>query len=365
LYPVAFGRTYDDLVPTLQRLAPPPLTADPDTGIKCINEHEPKPEIFGRDSEVESVVTALLAGKPAIVAGGPGMGKTAVATAALYDPRVISKFGRRRVFASLEAATEPRAILSKLVEQLGLPPTGDEVSLLRILEAAASERPLAAILDNIETVFEGDYEHSERLLNLVAPLKGLSLVVTVRGVPPAVLGAVRIEDIPKLDGRAARQAFLATSGEALAADPDLPRLLEALDGHALSLRLVAAQATGVPSLSGLRESWDEARAEILRRPGQAESRLTSVRASLLLSMNSTRMKSTPLARRLLSILALLPGGLGEPNVPPLLGDRGIVSKAKGMKPSLAYTSCDWSNADRIAVYACSLPFGNVSSLMCA
>ena len=101
LYPVAFGSTYDDLVPLLRRLAPSPLTADPDTRIKCINEHEPQPEIFGRDAEVETVVTALLAGRPAIVAGGPGMGKTAVATVALYDLRVVSKFGRRRIFASL------------------------------------------------------------------------------------------------------------------------------------------------------------------------------------------------------------------------------------------------------------------------
>ena len=129
LYPVAFGSTYDDLVPLLRRLAPSPLTADPDTRIKCINEHEPQPEIFGRDAEVETVVTALLAGRPAIVAGGPGMGKTAVATVALYDLRVVSKFGRRRLFASLDAATEPHAILAKLVEQLGLPITGDEVLL--------------------------------------------------------------------------------------------------------------------------------------------------------------------------------------------------------------------------------------------
>ena len=163
----------------------------------------------------------------------------------------------------------------------------------------------------------------------MAALKGLSIVITIRGVPPAVFGAVPIDDLRKLDSHAARQAFLAISGEALAADPDLPGLLEALDGHALSLRLVAAQATGVPSLVGLRESWDEAHAEILRRPGQAESRLTSVRASLLLSLKSARMNSTPLARRLLSLLAFLPGGLREPDESSLLGDRGAVTKARG------------------------------------
>lgn len=39
------------------------------------------------------------------------------------------------------------------------------------------------------------------------------------------------------------------------------------------------------------------------------------------------MKSAPLARRLLALLALLPAGLAEANVHTLLGERGIVSRA--------------------------------------
>jgi len=329
LYPVAFGDKYEDLIPLLRSVAPNPSTPDPDASVRCINEHEPNPEIFGREIELETIVQALLAGRTSLVAGGPGMGKTAIATAALYDPRVVSHFGRRRVFASLEAATEPRAILARFAEALGLPSTGDEVSLLRILEAFAGERSLAAVLDNVETVFESNASEAERLLNLVAALNGLSLVVTIRGVPPPVAHAVRIDDLPKLEPGAAQQAFLALAGLELISDPDLPRLLDALDGHALSIHLVAAQAAGLPSLAGLRESWDEAHAEILRRPGQKESRLTSVRASLLLSLNSARMRSTPLARRLLSLLAFLPGGLEEGAVPRLLGDLGTISKARG------------------------------------
>jgi len=110
----------------------------------------------GRDdnSELFTIVGALLAAKTVLVAGGPGMGKTAVATAALYDPRVATRFGRRRIFASLETATEPRTILAKLVEALGLPPTGDDATLLRIVEGNAAEQPFTAILDNAETVFD-------------------------------------------------------------------------------------------------------------------------------------------------------------------------------------------------------------------
>jgi tetratricopeptide (TPR) repeat protein len=304
------------------------LAADTYFDIRCIDDHEPRPQIFGRDDETETIVNSLLERKIILIAGGPGMGKTAVATAAFYDPRIIAHFGRRRVFASLETATEPRAILGKLVETLGLAPTGDEVSLLRLVEANAAEKPLAAILDNAETVFDTDRVTSERLLNLVAQVQGLSLVVTIRGVPPHVPGGMQIDNLTQLDRDAATDAFLAVAGSSFKNDQDLPHILHALDGHALSIRLVAAQAIGSTSLAGIRESWDEVHAEILRISGEEESRLTSVRASLALSLNSKRMKSTPLARRLMALLAFLPSGLVQGEVHSLLGDRGIVTKAK-------------------------------------
>jgi tetratricopeptide (TPR) repeat protein len=78
---------------------------NPEAAIRCIDDYEPRPVIFGREDEFETIVGALLGGKTALVAGGPGMGKTAVATAALFDGRVKAHFSRRRVFASLETAT--------------------------------------------------------------------------------------------------------------------------------------------------------------------------------------------------------------------------------------------------------------------
>jgi tetratricopeptide (TPR) repeat protein len=301
---------------------------DQNVNIRCIDDYEPRPQIYGRDDEVQTIVSSLLEGKTTLVAGGPGMGKTATATVAFYDPKVVAKFGRRRVFASLETATEPRAILARLVEALGLPPTGDDVSLLRILETDAAAQPLAAILDNAETIFDSDRAATERILNLVAQIQGLSIVVTIRGIPPSVPGAIQIDDLPKLAIRPAQEAFLAVAGTLFTNDPDLPHLLEALDGHALSIRLVAAQAIGLPSLKGLRESWDDAHAEILRISGEFESRLTSVRASLALSLNNRRMKSTPHARRLMALLAYLPSGLAEDDVRAVIGEKGLLTKAK-------------------------------------
>lgn len=294
-----------------------------------IDRVEPKPEIFGRDVELKTLVRAVLDRKLAIVAGGPGMGKTAVAAAAFYDPDIVSRFGSRRVFVSMETATEARALLTELVGALGLPATGDDATLLRLLAQQCAEQAVAAILDNAETAFESSRGEAERLLRLLSQIEGLHLLVTIRGVVPNVPGAVSIEDLPKLDSEAARDAFLAASGPALGEDPDLPALLEALDGHALSLQLVAARAVGLVSLRGLLDSWNEAHAKLLSRPGEIETRLTSVRASLAISLNSPRMRDLPHARRLLSVVAYLPAGLLEEDVRTILGKKGAVSRVQG------------------------------------
>jgi hypothetical protein len=151
--------------------------------------------------------------------------------------RVAKYFGRRRVFASLETTAEARGILSKLVEAFGVPPVGDEVTLLRLLETRAAARPLAAILDNAETAFETDREEAERVLRLVAQVPGLTILVTIRGVAPSIAGAKVVEDLSKLEVGPAREAFLAVAGDFFMSDRDLAHLLVALDGHALSLRL--------------------------------------------------------------------------------------------------------------------------------
>jgi tetratricopeptide (TPR) repeat protein len=319
LLPLAFGTDFNDLALFLKGLGSGNVQGEASDSVKCIDQIEPRPEIFGRAAETEEIVAALLVGRSAIVAGGPGMGKTAVATASLYDSRIVGHFGRRRVFVSLESDSEPRACLVRLADSLGLPTTGDTVSLLRLLELETAQAPVAAVLDNAETVFETDRAEAERLINLLTQQAGLSLVLTLRGAPPVIQRATTIGDLPKLDQKAAGDTFLAIAGQGFASDPNLPSLLSALDGHALSIHLVAAQATGLSALLGLRESWEDARSAILNQPGAVETRLTSVHASLALTLKGRVMKGAPFSRRLLSVLAHLPAGLSEKDIREVLG----------------------------------------------
>jgi hypothetical protein len=320
IYPVVYGRDFKQLPGFLRGLAPgsapKPASAQ---AFRCIDQHEPKPVIFGRSEEVGQIASAVLSGNTAIIAGAPGIGKTAVATSALYEEAVVRMFGRRRVFVSSDAANDARSLVSRLAEALGLPGSGEEASLLRLIEVAVNDEPVAAVLDNVEGIFEADWEGAHRTLRLLSQINGLSLVLTIRGTSPVLAGAVVIEDLSKLEHDSARQAFLAVAGVTLASDPELDPLLKELDGHALSLQLVAARSSGLPSLSTVLASWKAVHAAILAHPSALEGRLTSVRVSLALSMKSPRLAKSPFPKRILTILAYLPAGLDPKHVPQLLG----------------------------------------------
>lgn len=314
LFPVVFGARHEDLAGYLKSLVPSPQ------GLKSIDRHVPRPAIFGRDAEIDTIVNALLAGRAAVVAGGPGMGKTTAAVASLYDDRVREAFGPRRVFVSLEAASEPREMLSRTADALGLSAIGSDAAILGEIAARTPTNPTAVILDNAETVFDVDRNEAERLFRLLAQVDGLAPVLTIRHDPPTVPKAAIVGDLPKLDDVAAREAFLAIAGDGFAGDPSLAPLLAALEGHALSLSLIAARARSQPTLVKVLRRWNELHGDLLREPGAKETRLSSVRASLALSLESQRMRQCPEAQELLSLLAYLPGGLSPASLRPLLGE---------------------------------------------
>lgn len=166
--------------------------------VRCIDYEWPKPDAFGREDEIGKVARALIEGRPAVIAGGPGIGKTTVAVAAMYEPEVKARFGRRRVFATVEDAPEPRAFLAKLALALGLPAAGDEASLLRAIENACAVAPVAAILDNAETALDADQPEGQRILRLLGQVPNLSLAATVRGTPVRPPNAEVIGDLSPL-----------------------------------------------------------------------------------------------------------------------------------------------------------------------
>ena len=305
--PIVYGSDYPELVHFLEALAPPraPERAP----------FPPDPKMIGRGEQLKEVVNYILTGdRPIIVPGGPGMGKTTLALAASHNSRVRAKFGAARVFVDLQAVASADALLRALASALGVEITGATVDILASLAGHVASTPTVAILDNLETPWHAEAIKTEDILGQLAGIDGLHLVITVRGETPRVSGGARkLGDIERLGVGNSRELFLRDIDPKFAKDPALPELLEALDGHPLSIVLMSAQTDGRRELAGLMRDWSQRRADVLAR-GDAKDRLTSVRVSLELSIAQLAAD----ARRLLGLVALLPTGLQEEDVAALL-----------------------------------------------
>jgi tetratricopeptide (TPR) repeat protein len=310
--PVSYGSKYDELPGFLASLAP----TEPASSAGLL---PPPPNMIGRRDQLRQLVDYILTDKlPIVVPGGPGMGKTTLAVAAAYEPKVEARFGPRRHFVNLEAVTSADAMVRAVATALGGKPTGSLDDARALIAAAAAPAPTLVILDNTETPWHADRNATEDQFARLGAIPGLTAVITHRGDNPSIVSGKRqLPDIRKLPPDEAKALFVREAGGLFADDPDLDALVAELDGHPLSIVLVAAEADGRPTLVELLSDWQERKADLLRR-GTGDNRLTSVRVSLELSL--ARLEARPDAKRLLGLVALLPAGLDKQHIPTILPD---------------------------------------------
>ncbi|MGZ5441806.1 MAG: tetratricopeptide repeat protein [Thermoanaerobaculia bacterium] len=306
LFCVAYGEKYSDLAPFLLELAPrKTFFALPSAG-----------HCFGRTREVEEVVTALLEDKPRPVPilGGPGMGKTTIALTALHVPRVAERFRERRCFVRCDGVKSRAELAAAIALPLGLPITPEvEAAVL----AALAKGPAALVLDNMATPLDADRGPVTELLSILATIESLALGVTIRGHdrPRGVPWRSTTEPEP-LAATPAAEAFVAAAGKPeLIDDPDLPRLLEVLDGVPLAITLMGRFAQMYDTLGPVWSRWEKKRTAMLKE-GEGRDRLDNIAVSYELSIGAL---SEP-ARRLLSVLALLPGGVAYGDLEGIFSD---------------------------------------------
>jgi tetratricopeptide (TPR) repeat protein len=309
--------------------APPPSPAPPEPHL-----FPPDPVMIGRAKEEADLVAAILTGRtPVVIPGGPGMGKTTLAVSGVHDPALAARYEERRYFVPLDAVTSADAMLRALATALGVEATGSMAAVLAAIRERCNEANRLVVLDNAETPLERDQRQVEEALGHLSAAPGLALVITVRGGPPGLPKAEVFADVAPLPFEDAKQLFLRYAVGVTADDTDLAGLLRALDGHALSIRLLGTVAEGQPNLVLLRRAWQQKRAELLQE-GEGDHRLRSTRASLRLSLESPRM--TKEGRRLLALLALLPGGLWEGDLEAVMPGAGDTAALLVMRLRLAF-----------------------------
>ena len=277
--------------------------------------HNPAPEIFhGRQDYVEQAI-AMLLNQPAArlaILGPGGIGKTSIALTILHATAITSKFGEDSRFVSCEGITSTTILVDTLCTAFGLQNlSGDrESDLLVYLRHTYTSKSLLLILDNFETVWDVGTAKpdSEALLQRLGQVPLLSLIVTMRGTmhPGRVQWTRPFPTVvEKLDPAAARQVFMDIYGKN--DDDKLDELLLALDYVPLAVTLMARLGS-VFRPRELLETWDKEKTRMLSHPND-QGRLENVDVSIQISINSPRIQSTPVSLKLLSILALLPGGV--------------------------------------------------------
>lgn len=306
LFYIDYGDDYADLVPFLRSLAPPKSTyVLPNPGY-C----------FGREREVAEVVDALLADKPQPlpILGGPGMGKTTIALKALHEKRVTERFRDRRWFVRCDGVKSRNDLAGAIAGTLKLPITPSvEQTVLDELATA----PAALVLDNAETPLDADESQVEELLSILANIESLALVATIRGHRrPRGAPWLASTEPQRLTDSAAADTFVAVSGKPqFAGDPDLSRLLVALDGVPLAVTLMARFAEVFESLEPVWQRWTKKRADMLK-DGEEPDRLKNIAVSYELSIGVLSERG----RRMLSVLAMLPAGVAHIDLEGVFAD---------------------------------------------
>jgi transcriptional regulator with XRE-family HTH domain len=311
-----------------------PLAATREAGIP------PRPDLVGRDGEVASLAAAWLGTPPGAVAvlGAPGIGKSTICLAALYDEQVVQRFGERRWFIRCDGAVSAPVLLSRLAAELKVLGGGSSDSLADRVRAVLSAGPAVVVLDNFETPWTADPVPVEELLRMIATIPQVGVAISARGTSrpagPRWRDFAVISPLPVAD---ARRLFLTVAGTGVARDSRLDRLLAELDGVPLAVELMAYAAQGQDDLAEVAQRWQAERTGMLARMGGARREL-SVAVSVEASITTPLM--TVSAERLLRMLGMLPNGVALDDLNQLLPDDSLAAVAVLRQIGLAYSEGD-------------------------
>ncbi|GAA4611583.1 hypothetical protein GCM10023108_04460 [Saccharopolyspora hordei] len=287
---------------------------------------------LGRDREVAEVVAAWMVGRAVAAVGGPGMGKSTVLGHALTREEVEDRYGARRYVVSCDGAPSAGAVIDKLAQTLGITSTGADLRgrTLKFLHA----EPCVLVLDNFETVLDGDYSGAVELLRQLrsAPdrvalglgYRGSRLPHGIANIPSVVIG--------RLPEESAAELFQTTAGRTFE-ESELTPLLRELDGVPLAIVLLASLAGFEDDLGTLRAAWQAKRTDLLQH---GTDRASSLPVSLELSWDTL---STD-ARATLSLAAELPDGWPTGGSSLYLSDELVAGVPELSRRALLHTDDD-------------------------
>ncbi|KAJ7244943.1 P-loop containing nucleoside triphosphate hydrolase protein, partial [Mycena rebaudengoi] len=268
----------------------------------------PSPKIFnGRDSELQDTVKILIQNSPRIaILGMGGMGKTSLATAALHDAKVESKYSSR-FFVQCHSTPTCVELMSTIADHIGVE-KGSSV-LKRVVHYFMHAPPTLLVLDNLETPWESASSRSEveEFLSLVTDVPHLGLMITMRGAErPAKVKWTRpfLAPLAPLSDLAALQTFLDVADDVHEED-GVKQLLALTGNMPLAISIIATVAS-YEGCDGALSRWKAESAQVI---SDGHDKRSSLDISITLSFTSSRM--TAGAQDLLRVMSMLPDGLTD------------------------------------------------------
>ncbi|KZV90900.1 hypothetical protein EXIGLDRAFT_837477 [Exidia glandulosa HHB12029] len=350
---IDIGRLADDLDRTVQswkgleELERAVAEAELHSSGTGVRVPEQRPIFFGRARERQALVESLstVCGARVVILGGPGVGKTSLALAALHDAAVVARFGHRRYFVACDAADVSVSALSIIASAFGISNSDRRTLEKELTIALKVDQPILLTLDNFESAWEdlSRRNEAENVLEFLSGFPHLSLVVTIRGAErPGGAHWTRPLRSPlgPLGREEARQVLLAIADVPESDMPTLDKMLQHVENLPLAVVLLGNLAQ-VESLPSLLSRWETMSTAMLTRDGNA-TRLSSLDASIRLSIESPRMQQDTTALSLLSVLSLLPDGFKDVDLslcfPSLAHPRRALAVL--LQVSLSYRTAD-------------------------
>ncbi|KAJ7872213.1 P-loop containing nucleoside triphosphate hydrolase protein, partial [Mycena leptocephala] len=268
------------------------------------------PKIFhGRESELKDLIDIFLCDPSrAAILGPGGMGKTTLAIALVHHPAIIEKYGLVH-FISCESATTFGDLVTNIGSYLGLDPS--PLLSKAIVRHFGRCGPCLVVLDNFETPWEPRESRAqvEGFLSLLADIPSLALLLTMRGAERP--GKVKwnrpfLSPLEPLPPSASRQIFLEVADEpGTGEESALNDLLDLSDNLPLAVSLMA----NIASFDGYSNTLARWQAENTALLSEGHDKRSNLEKSIILSLNSPRISSTPHVKNLISLLSLLPDGI--------------------------------------------------------
>ncbi|KAJ7796681.1 hypothetical protein B0H14DRAFT_3157858 [Mycena olivaceomarginata] len=308
------------------------------------------PKIFhGRESELNDLVNSLIADPARIVILGPGgMGKTALALTALHDTKVVKKY-QTSYFVPCDSAHTNDSLVATIASHLGLDSESSRTLGRTVIHHLSTGPRCLLILDNFETPWEpvDNRVKVEEFLALLAEVPHIALLITMRGAErPSKVQWTHpfLRPLIPLPPIAAHQTFIEIADESHN-ELEVEQLLEITDNVPLAVQLVATIVASDGCEATLKR-WKLEKTALL---STGYNRRSNLETSIMLSLSSPRMLSSPHAAELLIAMSLLSDGISDLDlvqsklpIPDILKCKTIL-----IRTSLAYVD----HAGRLKVLA--------------